>query len=370
MEIKYPLKMNSDELEIQFSNSVRTDDVFFRALSGSELRLGNEAVIASCLLPAMAGPDEPVTLEGETSQTFMAGLPTVQEIFTQWQPNLKPRTINGRDRADAPADSRRVATFFSGGIDSFFTLLKHREEITDLIFIHGFDIPLPDSRFRKEVSVHLQQIAGYFDINLIEIETNLRDFFSDIPWGMSHGAGLASVGHLLSSTISKIYIPSTYSYGELFPWGSHPLIDPLWSSDCMIFVHDGCEATRMDKARMISTSGIALEHLRVCWENPNSAYNCGSCEKCIRTMISLEAFGALDKCPAFQEKLTPRLVASIVPKSKRVRQFAEQNLHTLVEKGINNGITRELKKVVSQPVFYRKIRREILKIPAQIKRRL
>jgi hypothetical protein len=368
MKIKYPEKWESNELEIQYSNSISSDTVFFRRLSGESLSVSNEAMVASCLLPAMAGPDEPIELEGEISERFLSCLPTIQDIFSQWQPNLEFRAINVDARDNRTVAPGRIATFFSGGMDSFFTLLKHREEITDLIFIHGFDISLGDTGLRENVSGHLQEVAAHFDVGLIEVETNLRDFFSDIPWGISHGAGLATVGHLLSSEFSKLYIPSSYSYGELFPWGSHPLLDPLWSSDRLAFIHDGCEATRNDKARLISKSDIALQHLRVCWENPNSAYNCGVCEKCVRTMINLEVNGALERCDTFERSLTPRMVVNIVPKAESIKRFAQQNLQTLRENEINNGITRELQKVVSQPIVYRKIRREILKFPAEVKR--
>jgi len=35
------------------------------------------------------------------------------------------------------ANSGRVAAFFSGGVDSFFTLLKHLDEISVIVFVLG-----------------------------------------------------------------------------------------------------------------------------------------------------------------------------------------------------------------------------------------
>src|SRR5574337_867736 len=46
---------------------------------------------------------------------------------------------------------RKVAVFFSGGLDSFYTLLKRRNEIDSLVFIHGFDIPLENVALREQV---------------------------------------------------------------------------------------------------------------------------------------------------------------------------------------------------------------------------
>ena len=40
------------------------------------------------------------------------------------------------------AENREVAIAFSGGVDSFFTLIKGQKEISDVVFIHGFDMSI------------------------------------------------------------------------------------------------------------------------------------------------------------------------------------------------------------------------------------
>jgi len=42
-------------------------------------------------------------------------------------------------RASEPVLQAGAEAFFSGGVDSFYTFLKHRHEITDLAVVHGFD---------------------------------------------------------------------------------------------------------------------------------------------------------------------------------------------------------------------------------------
>ena len=67
--------------------------------------------------------------------------------------------------------------------------------------------------------------------------------------------------------------------GEIL-FGSHPLLDPLWSTETLAFVHDGCEANRMEKVRRIAESPLLLEGLRVCVDDRGpDVYNCGSCWK-------------------------------------------------------------------------------------------
>src|SRR4029078_454714 len=81
----------------------------------------------------------------------------------------------------------------------------------------------------------------------------------------------------------------------LGPWGSHPLLDPLFGTSALRFVHDGLGASRARKARPTRPTELARRHLFVC-DNPNPGDplpNCGRCEKCLRTMTELLFAGAL-----------------------------------------------------------------------------
>ena len=63
-------------------------------------------------------------------------------------------------------------------------------------------------------------------------------------------------------------------------------------------LHDGLDL-RTVKTRYLIDSGIPLDDLRVC--NRYSDYNCGACEKCLRTMVALALFdGRCSALPAFR----------------------------------------------------------------------
>jgi hypothetical protein len=146
----------------------------------------------------------------------------------------------------------------------------------------------------------VRHAADHFEKRVFAIATNVRAATNVVDWGYyGHGAGLASVGLALGSLIHTAHIPSTAAIGELAPWGSHPALDPLWSSEQVEFIHDGSEAMRREKIRAIAGSAVALQSLRVCWENRGGAYNCGRCEKCLRTMIELELCEALARTGQF-----------------------------------------------------------------------
>jgi hypothetical protein len=136
---------------------------------------------------------------------------------------------------------------------------------------------------------------------------------------------------LLSGQLKTMYLPATHTYAELFPCGSHPLLDPLWSTETLEIVHDGCEATRVEKVARIAQSGAALRYLRVCWENRDGAYNCGRCEKCLRTMISLRVAGALDRCATFDRPLDYGALSRLKLDAYK-RPYFQENLEA-VERG-------------------------------------
>ena len=178
----------------------------------------------------------------------------------------------------------------------------------------------------------IRKIGLHFDKRVIEIETNVGLFLDSYLLSLySHGAFLSSVGHLLSSFFCLIYIPASYTYADTnrLLWGSHPRVDPLWSTEALGFIHDGCEATRVEKAALIAKSDVALNSLRVCFVGHNLPYNCGRCEKCIRTMINLHCVDALDRCTTFENQLNTKHIEKMRLYNHGVRLLIEENLQAL-----------------------------------------
>jgi hypothetical protein len=263
-----------------------------------------DAFVALCLIPAMRFSSSLAT-DHPVSKMLLDTIPTIQDIYTSWHAdkgfhrvdiNIKPRKDTSKHK------SQRVASCFTGGVDSFHTLLKHNPEITDLLYIHGFDIALSETGFREKVDKELQSVAEKMGKNLIYAESNIRELASDTAgWGgYTHGSALASAAICFSAAFGKLYVPSSHSYADLYPRGSHVLLDPLWSTENLLFIHDGAEATRIDKVESILKSDLAMKYLRVCWRS-NDEYNCGKCEKCLRTLMSIDTLGGIDRAFSFPE---------------------------------------------------------------------
>jgi hypothetical protein len=313
-------------------------------VSAAPLAAGPEPLLAAALLPAMAA-GVPLRLPGLISDQLSGALSTIQEIFHSWDPALRIVSIENQPATAATARAERVACFFSGGIDSWYSVLKHQDEISTLIFVHGFDLTLENTSLRQSVVRRLREAAAQLGKPLLEVETNIREFVDPyVSWDLSHGAAMASVALLLSAQFSKVYIAASNSYQDLYPWGSHPLLDPLWSTETTALVHDGCEANRFEKVTKVATSDVALRTLRVCWENRDGGYNCGHCVKCLRAMVDLKLVGALERCHTLPHRLDLAAISRMsVPKRYRI----DLTLQAAERLG-DEALVRALRKVVAR----------------------
>lgn len=284
--------------------------VWFRSSIGG-LALNGDAMLGVGLLAAMAlGRD--LEVPWPVAPELLAATDTLQDVFTAWYPEfqrIRVRAAGGTVRRGRRRVKRAdgVAAFFSGGADSFYSVVKHHQRLTHLLLIYGFDVGVDDVAMRGEVDAHLREAARELALPLVEVETNLRAFSDNhhCYWGLHyHGAALAVIGQLLRGVFGEVIAGSSYPYPSQFPWGSHPLTDPLWvAGEELAFTHDGCEADRVDKLALIAGSDVAMAHLRVCFENPDGAYNCGRCEKCVRTMIGLRVVGGLERARTLPNEL-------------------------------------------------------------------
>ncbi len=335
----------SGEISALVSVGDRSQRLFFRS-SGVPPE-GIAGFLPLSLLPAMKVA-EPLHLAGDVSARLLAAVPQIQDVFATWDPNLVRVPVEVDRAIDESHQGTFVGCFFTGGVDSFYSVLRHRDEITHLIFALGFDIPLRHRAHLREDAVRMaHDVATALGKGLVLVQTNLRPFSDDYaPWWFFHGSAIAGVGLLFQRQFHKLIIPATHTYADLFPWGTHPLLDPLWGTESTAFVHDGCETTRADKVGVIASSDLAMQWLRVCLLNPNSTYNCGRCEKCLRTMISLYAHGALDRCRTFPSTLDLRAVSNIRLRDANERAYMRENLLAVQRLTRDRSLTRAIRRAL------------------------
>jgi hypothetical protein len=265
------------------------------------------------------GLGEDLEIDGTLSPRLLSGAGTAMDIYKAWRPRLSRVQVLGRSESPQTGGEMGVGLTFTAGVDSFYSLLKaerakdrRASPASHLLFIHDFNLEPLDASEQAMVTARIQRIADESGKQAIFVSSNLRRRTASVAqWDMHAGAALASVALALSGLWKRCIIASSWYYGNLRPWGTHPLLDPLWSTEAVELVHDGCEARRSDKVREIGGSQLALDTMRVCWRPISGVYNCGRCEKCIATMVMLESEGVLDQARAFGRSLDPETVRSI-----------------------------------------------------------
>jgi hypothetical protein len=305
---------------------------------------------AALLVPSMC-LGEDLIIEGSLSQELSIGLERIIDTMASWDIGLKRIKIKARELKKDEASPDKVASFFSGGVDSFYSYLKHKDDAIDpishLVLIRGNDIDLRNEKLWLATRDHVRKIAEEGGVELIEVESNIRQLIEPIiVTDYAHGGVLAAIALGLRRGLKKMYIPSSFSTNEeIIPWGSRPDIDRYWGTGIISFEHDGVEARRIDKIEwQIARSPLALKHLRVCYMNVNGNYNCGRCEKCLNTMIGLYAFDCLKDASTFPKQIDLGSVARIVENSGVNASLHQENLEALEKKRLNPELQAEIKK--------------------------
>ena len=290
-------------------------NVYFETLEeyANGLSCNPNAFLIACILPAMRHGEDRVFMDGEICPELRDGLMTVMSLIRHWYgAERKLIRIEAKTRANvsSPFTPTRAGIFFSGGIDSLASLRvnrlnfpqEHPGSIKDGLLVYGLEVD--QAQAFGYVIASLSEIAKDAGISLVPVYTNIR--YLDDDWifyrDEFQGAILAAIAHALSRQLTTVSIAATFDVANLGPWGSHPLLDPNYSTSDLRIRHDGIVFSRLSKTRLVADWSVALQHLRVC--NKTQYYrpgvlNCGACEKCVRTMLALLVLGVLDHTCAF-----------------------------------------------------------------------
>lgn len=219
------------------------------------------------------------------STDYLSSIAALQSIYCQWNGKLKQVSIIACEKEDIVLNNDS-ASFFSGGIDGSYTLAC-KPEINFVLCLNSFE-----GREQPDAWLNLIRRQRDFLANqgktLLHIASNYRQLTE--AWGVSHqfqhGIALGSIATFLG--FKNTYIPSSFTSDYLFPWGSHPLTDVLWSGNDFRIVHHGIDVSRVDKTRKLADNPELLNNIQVCWKYVDR--NCGECHKCVRTMTALKFF--------------------------------------------------------------------------------
>ncbi|MCZ7553804.1 MAG: hypothetical protein M5U05_14665 [Anaerolineales bacterium] len=213
----------------------------FRA-TGVQLRPCAEALIAATLLVAMKHRMGRIEIDDGVDPEFLAGIEKVQDVFQSWKPNYGRVAILHAGLKETVPQDGKTGSFFSAGVDSYYSYLIQPERIDALVHLEGVDLPLENHAFRRRVQENLAAISERFSVPILNIETNIRPFHEKFSnWGFSHGSAMATISHLLSDDFSEMLIATSGNPRSRLPYGIHPDLDFNWSSAWMRIESDSFE---------------------------------------------------------------------------------------------------------------------------------
>jgi len=311
--------------------------------SDTLLRPAPEAFASALLVPALQ-QNADLMVDAPLDKMWLSNAHALMTVLGKWW-GYRAITISGTGGNTGSAEQgTATALCFSGGVDSFFNLLRGQYRVDYLVFAHGYDIRLRDTNRVDWFRPSLRSISEATGTTLAVIRTNLREHpvFSGVSWEHAHGGALAALGHVMAGT-RRLVISASYPYELNRPWGSHWTTDPLWSSEQLEIVHEGASFWRSDKLRRIADEPLVREYLRVCWENRTSSLNCCRCEKCLRTMLVLAQCGKLAVFSAFQDKTN---VAGYLDELRPISSDLMRVYRSLVGKGLDAELSRSVRSLL------------------------
>lgn len=276
--------------------------------------------VALLLLAMVLG--EHIEVRGVLSPRLAYGMQEYQRVFNCWFPqkfkliDIKCDNYKPQDQNDVKGG---VASAFSGGVDSFYTLWSHlpqhqpnhNYQIKYGLFIHGYDILLEDEATYNTAQQAYAEMMHKQGLQLLVGRTNVYDFGSKVEWALSHGSAIIGFAMVLGRLLSRLFIPSGYTYKDShLRGGTDPVLDHLLSTETLEIIHDGASVNRVEKTASIAKWAETYSRLRVCWVKPDGLKNCCECEKCIRTMITLDMCGDLSKYDTFPQPLSRQKIRS------------------------------------------------------------
>lgn len=330
-----------------------------------ELAAAPEAFGSALLIPTLHAAKRLRMADG-VSREWIANIGHMLPILAEWwdYPQLAPRVSpNEMPPETAKSDSSEcegAALCFTGGVDSFYSLLRGGTDARLLVFLRGYDMKLEDETRFTAFRPTLEAAAHATKARPVVLRTNLRQHpvFDACTWNRTHGGALAAAGHLLTRHINRFFISATLVKEDERPWGSHSRIDHLWSSDRLRVEQCGAEIWRHDKLRAIMDEPLVREHLRVCWENRSPVGNCSRCDKCVVTMVVLSQAGRLKDFRVFEagdpsrhhQELASRL--DELPQTTYVRTFA-----ILLDEGLDRRVAGAVRRLLDRSLRSAPVRR-------------
>lgn len=296
-------------------------------------------------------------VHGTISHELLSNITELQKIWAKCAPDIYREVSIEVDQINYdPKKIDKAIVAFSGGVDAQFSAYRHSKHLASYVtqplcygvFIHGFDIKLSDKDGFKLAAEKAKITLKDINLDLIKVRTNIREVVS-VNWEHYFAAALASVLIGMKKIAGIGLIASSEPYDALIlPWGSHPMTDPLLSSQNFRIIHDGAGYSRSEKLKVLTGWKVGLDNLRVCWVGNLTYKNCGKCEKCVRTRLNLLTAG-INNPGCFEGSLDTNVLKKIVLTNDAVRGEWRLIVKEILKTGNGIELLKDVEEVINRP---------------------
>lgn len=271
-----------------------------------------DQMVAASVIPALERGQD-LVVKGPISRIAALNLPLLAATRAAWGAKAPrgPVTVTADSVLDLPAraDPPRAVLTFSGGADSFYSLLNHtgpdaspaEPKLEGAVLTLGFDFPFSE---REAFETHRARVAPVLErrgVALHIVHTNSRDL--DIAWWDVCAMPMVSAAlSQFAHRYTRGLLGGSLTYPVMaVPMIQPPLLDRTLTGGWFWLSTDGAGIGRTEKIALIAEHADAMAVLRVCYEQNSADFvnNCCTCLKCQRTMLNFLGAGVTNP-PCFR----------------------------------------------------------------------
>lgn len=273
----------------------------------------SDGPLVALIIPAMA-LGEDIRVFGKVSERLYYNLSgPYQKILKQTIPFLHLIKIFAEELESKSLRAPGVATGFSGGIDSYSLLAGHYFSsvtngfrITHLLYNNvGSHFQRGEQLFQKRYS-RLKPVTDNIGLPFIKVNSNLDAFYpntkeNNLGFAQTHTLRNASVPLILQRGFGRYLYATDYDNKEVFIQASTEIahINPITlaaiSTEAVDMLSIGGEYSRVEKTLQVAEIPQSYDSLDICWTARGDGSNCSKCPKCMRTLLTLDIAGLLNR---------------------------------------------------------------------------
>ena len=275
-----------------------------------ELATTCDSALLALLIPAMSRGED-IFVRGPVSPLLLHQVRgPVQAMLRCVLPTLRRIRIEAEETATVTAPSGRgVVTGFSGGVDSFCVLADHTGpdvaselRISHLLYNNVGSHSDGGEGLFEERRARLRPAVDRLGLPFIGINSNVNDFFTGtgLTFQQTHTVRNAAAALLFQAEIPLYLYASSFAFSDIAVMEdpalarTDPVLLPMLGTEAMRLLPSGTEYSRVEKTVRVAEVEASYEFLDVCvWAT--HAGNCSKCWKCMRTLLTLDIAGLIER---------------------------------------------------------------------------